>query len=171
MKGQITAAWTYNQVAGNDTCDRYWIPLKKNLDGFWYRDTEDQRGRRETFLPFAQGEPNGENLQNCAAVMLGREETSYFDQDCKQNFACSVCMIPLTRIFTLRGIGKDSLIDDVYILNTYVLDTWKCLLGHHVSRTGIILQVCNSVFQQMMCDNILFALGCISGLPCLRFTF
>ena len=44
------------------------------------------------------------------------------------------------------------------------INTFQTFLGHHVSRTGIILQVCNWVFQQMMCGNILFALGCISGL-------
>ena len=148
----------YVQVAGLDECDQYWIPLKKQVDGNWVID--GQAGTRETddaFLPFAPGEPNGGNLQTCAAaVKLGQEQPKYFDQDCKKNFACSVCMIPWTTLFTLRGIDhhdKHSHIDNVYWLNTFYF-YWKGIVVFiGMTQSMIVYNLDSGIFEVINLDN------------------
>ena len=90
-------------------CDKYWIPLKKNKSfgpDCWTEDLNGNVDVKETFLPFSTGEPNGGLLQKCVAVRLNGNKSTYHDQDCEQDHACSLCLIPKVNYYVLRGMNK-----------------------------------------------------------------
>ena len=75
-----------NLVTGTDTCDKFWIPIKKRGEVGWIKDvTKEEEGQVATFLPFAPGEPNGGSYQQCVAARVKdtasstKESNSYQD--------------------------------------------------------------------------------------------
>ena len=61
-----------NLVTGTDTCDKFWIPIKKRGEAGWIKDNTNV----VTFLPFAPGEPNGGNYQQCIAARVKETASS-----------------------------------------------------------------------------------------------
>ena len=93
MQFNIKLAENLTYVFGNDTCDKFWIPLRKigsDDERKWVNDS----GVMASFLPFSPGEPNGGRFQRCLASRLNNGTFTYFDQDCQRDSACSLCMIP-----------------------------------------------------------------------------
>ena len=114
-------AWAQylKHVFGNQTCDKYWIPLRKignDEDLKWVTDSKVQI----LFLPFSIGEPNGGNYQQCIATRLENKASKYFDNDCQNDFACSLCMAPPVKRFTLRGLPNGFDVDTQYTLKSEV---------------------------------------------------
>ena len=77
---------------------------------------------------FASGEPNGGADQRCLAAKLDESYgggTKYFDQDCKNHHACSLCMTPQLLKFTLRGLGQffhpdEYPVETHFYMNTFI---------------------------------------------------
>ena len=121
----IAQAKDFAHVIGNDKCYRFWIPLGKvgkDEDLHWVTGADFNA----TYLPFSPGEPNGGNFQQCVVVEANTNQSTlsqsskYFDQDCKRDHACSLCIIPQARKFTLRGLPNAFDVDTEYILNTQI---------------------------------------------------
>ena len=96
--------FSFHAGQNNKKCDRYWIPLKKNSlcgSDCWTEDLNDTADVKETFLPFSTGEPNGGLLHKCVAVRLNGIKSTYHDQDCEQDHACSLCLIPKVNYYIL----------------------------------------------------------------------
>ena len=94
-----------------------------NEEYCWKRNFDSDQ-KEETFLPFAPGEPNGDLAQKCAVARLNGNQTIYYDQDCEQDRACALCLIPKVKHYTLRGLnGKMALnIDTKYYLSNEQLE-------------------------------------------------
>ena len=116
---EIAWAQELKYVFGNDACEKYWIPLRKignDEDLKWVTDTNVQN----LFLPFSIGEPNGGRFQQCIATRLENKSGRYYDNDCQHDFACSLCMAPPVKRFTLRGLPNGFDVDNQYTLKNEV---------------------------------------------------
>ena len=132
MNENIATANLFTHVFGNDFCAKFWIDLKKvgeDKDLNWVTNSN----LKASFLPFAEGEPNGGMFQQCIATRLENNTSEYFDQDCVRDNACSLCMIPQVRRFTLRGLPKRFDVDTFYILNNAISNR----LTKEITFTGL----------------------------------
>ena len=62
--------------------------------------------------------------QKCVVARLNGNQTVYYDQDCEQDRACALCLIPKVKQYTLRGLnGKMAQnIDTKYYLSNEQLE-------------------------------------------------
>ena len=54
----------------------------------------------QSFAPWANGEPNGNTMENCG--YLSGQWGDWNDVDCSNRY-CVACQIPVTPVFVLRG--------------------------------------------------------------------
>ena len=59
----------------------------------------------ESFDPWQPGEPNGNTIENCAAITTG-SISEWADSDCNRKF-CVTCLIQTLPVFILRGVLFD----------------------------------------------------------------
>ena len=92
------------------SCSQVWLPISDKDEEGEYRNTND--GSRETFLPWAEGEPNGWKLHNNVVLMTGSQKYSDTFRGYRQ---CALCTLEITKTMTLRGACKGSYFGNINI--------------------------------------------------------
>ena len=86
-------------------------PIKKKKDEGWMDQTNSELVN--LVGKWDPGQPNGQELQNCA--MFNPKTGKYFDDACSFKF-CFMCSWSSKPKFTLKGLCDDSKIDHRYVL-------------------------------------------------------
>ena len=93
-------------------CKDIWTPLTDALVEDSFINIYD--GSKLEHFPLLKGQPNGQRSQNCVNMQMSSYPTPYTDVSCSREF-CFVCQqVGRTRL-RLRGLCKNSNLDDIYV--------------------------------------------------------
>ena len=112
-------------ISIGDICNEHlWTPLLK---------MKQQKGEQPKFknavtevkvntseLPWRKNEPNGKNLEQCAVLDLNPDPlrlNKYVDVSCTKTKACFYCRFDRIKVFSLKGLERNSPIDYSYTLD------------------------------------------------------
>ncbi|XP_071521221.1 uncharacterized protein [Panulirus ornatus] len=69
------------------------------------------------YLNWAQGQPNGQRIENCAVIKGETFQGRWVDQSCRKSFkVCTLCRVPMPVFLRFRGICDSTLYDDRFVL-------------------------------------------------------
>ena len=88
-------------------------PIIKAIDGTWVDLNSNKSVDMEGDDMWLDGQPNGEDLQNCTAFHVSNGK--FLDVDCFQP-SCYICAWKNEPLFQFRGLCGDSRIDSLYAL-------------------------------------------------------
>ena len=91
---------------------RYWMPIEKQISVDWHWHIQGTTNQPE-FVPWGKGEPNGRLFHRCALLRLSSK--TFGDRSCSHE-VCFWCHFTYKNQFLLRGLGKNTDLDNRYIL-------------------------------------------------------
>ena len=74
----------------------------ENFEGNWISISHSKPLNIESFDPWQPGEPNGNTIENCAAITTG-SVSEWADADCNTKY-CATCLIQKLPVFIIRGM-------------------------------------------------------------------
>lgn len=155
LKGQLGSGKDFKTFADKimaleTRCNEgYWIPIIKkdeNDEEFLDANTNNSVSVK---LPWAEGQPNGENAQPCISTKPAPDYSRLSDIECNQKF-CFACYLESSQIFRVKGTCMDgSDIDTVYTFKSDPLMNGKFMF-QGISGVSVIRKLQNSSMWALM---------------------
>ena len=95
-----TSSWIQEVT---DSCPLVWVPISdERSEGIWENTNTNVESK---FLPWSEGQPNGQRTQNHAGIHIASAQIrDFFDEDPH----CAYCSLKTRAFLKLRGLCKDS---------------------------------------------------------------
>ena len=95
-----TSSWIQEAT---DSCPLVWVPISdERSEGIWENTNTNVESK---FLPWSEGQPNGQRTQNHAGIHIASAQIrDFFDEDPH----CAYCSLNTRAFLKLRGLCKDS---------------------------------------------------------------
>ena len=98
----------------SESCPSIWLPLSdRRKEGTWENTNSNSSAK---FLRWSDGQPNGLEIQNHAAVDM--ETFLFADYNAEGDAHCASCTLKTTALLTLRGVCKDSFLGKTFIFSS-----------------------------------------------------
>ena len=108
-----TSSWIQEAT---DSCPLVWVPISdERSEGIWENTNTNVESK---FLPWSEGQPNGQRTQNHAGIHIASAQIrDFFDEDPH----CAYCSLNTRAFLKLRGLCKDSYLGIVTSKELFVL--------------------------------------------------
>nr|XP_045595897.1 uncharacterized protein LOC123756697 isoform X1 [Procambarus clarkii] len=115
QKAVYTLAESNRRVCGEEGGPLMWLGITdQHSEGNWrYISTNTN----VSYFNWAQGQPNGRTMENCAVIKGETFKGRWVDQSCRKSLkVCTLCTLNTPVILRFRGICDSTLYDELFVL-------------------------------------------------------